>query len=137
PLDDRNRAAIGYDMFTDPVRRDAMRRAAQTGEPAASGKVILVQEIREDVQAGFLIYVPVYSKEPANANVGEDNLFGYIYAPFRAGDLLHGIFNDDIPRVSYSIYDGTEPEEGALLYESPHDRNYDPLMRDTRQIMVA
>src|SRR5690349_12706526 len=27
PLDRRNRAAIGYDMFTDPTRREAMSRA--------------------------------------------------------------------------------------------------------------
>lgn len=35
PLDRRNLAAIGYDMSTEPVRRAAMERARDTGEPAA------------------------------------------------------------------------------------------------------
>src|SRR5690606_15608737 len=39
PLDRRNQVAIGYDMFTHPVRRAAMERARDTGQPAASGRV--------------------------------------------------------------------------------------------------
>src|SRR5690242_19477058 len=31
-----NERAIGYDMFTDPVRREAMERARDSGQPAAS-----------------------------------------------------------------------------------------------------
>src|SRR5690606_3385728 len=60
PLTERNRAAIGYDMSTEAIRRVAMMRARDTGRSAASGKVTLVQEIDEDVQPGFLIYLPVY-----------------------------------------------------------------------------
>jgi CHASE1-domain containing sensor protein len=41
PLDRRNRAAIGYDMFTEPVRRAAMEQARGTGMPTASGRVTL------------------------------------------------------------------------------------------------
>ena len=36
PLDQRNRVAIGYDMYTDPTRREAMARARDTGQVAAS-----------------------------------------------------------------------------------------------------
>ncbi len=61
PLNPRNQRAIGYDMFTEPVRRTAMERARNTGAPAASGRVTLVQEIDpNNKQAGFLIYAPVY-----------------------------------------------------------------------------
>src|SRR5690606_17449820 len=52
PLDRRNRAALGYDMYTDPVRREAMARARDTGQPAASGRVTLVQEIDDQKQPG-------------------------------------------------------------------------------------
>src|SRR4051794_7516251 len=41
PDDRRNRAAIGYDMFTDPVRRAAMERARDTDDAAATGRVEL------------------------------------------------------------------------------------------------
>ncbi|HXT39719.1 MAG TPA: CHASE domain-containing protein, partial [Candidatus Angelobacter sp.] len=53
PLDKRNQAAVGYDMFTEPVRRAAMEKARDTGELSASGRVTLVQEIDEPKQAGF------------------------------------------------------------------------------------
>ncbi|MGZ5433283.1 MAG: CHASE domain-containing protein, partial [Thermoanaerobaculia bacterium] len=61
PMDERNRAAIGFDMFTNAVRREAMSRARDTGLPAASGHVTLVQEIDARKQPGFLIYTPVYT----------------------------------------------------------------------------
>src|ERR1044072_1397216 len=56
PRDRRNMAAIGYDMFTESVRREAMQRARDTGHPAATGRVTLIQEIDPEKQAGFLIY---------------------------------------------------------------------------------
>ena len=43
PLTDSNKSALGYDMFTEPVRRQAMETARDTGIPTASGRVKLVQ----------------------------------------------------------------------------------------------
>jgi CHASE1-domain containing sensor protein len=44
PMDHRNQVAIGYDMFTEAVRREAMENARDHGVPTASGRVELVQE---------------------------------------------------------------------------------------------
>lgn len=121
PLDDRNREAIGYDMFSEPVRRAAMVRARDTGQPAASSRVTLVQEIDEDVQSGFLIYVPVYAGERTPATVEErrENLQGFVYSPFRVTDLLRGVFGTEIrPQVAFRVYDGSI-EDGRLIYQSP------------------
>ncbi len=41
PYTPRRDAALGFDMFSEPTRRAAMRRAWQTGQPAASGIVHL------------------------------------------------------------------------------------------------
>lgn len=43
PLANRNLRAFGYDMFSEPVRREAMEKARDTDKPAMSGKVRLVQ----------------------------------------------------------------------------------------------
>ncbi|HNY42717.1 MAG TPA: CHASE domain-containing protein, partial [Bryobacteraceae bacterium] len=56
PLDWRNKRALGYDMFSEPTRQAAMIQARDSGKPAVSGKVTLVQETDKDVQAGFLMY---------------------------------------------------------------------------------
>ena len=97
PLDRRNKAAIGYDMSTDSTWREAMARARDASAPAMSGRVQLVQEIDERKQAGFLIYVPIYrgGTVPATVTARRETLDGFVYAPFRADDLLEGIFGSE------------------------------------------
>lgn len=120
PQDRRNQAAIGYDMFSESVRRAAMERACNTGFPSASGKVTLVQEIDKQKQAGFLIYVPVYlnGNIPATTIQRQTELIGFIYSPIRAGDLIQAIFGNENRLVNFEIYDGTNVSSTNLLYSS-------------------
>lgn len=121
PLDLRNQFAIGYDMYSEPTRREAMSRARDTGQPAASGRVTLVQEIDEQKQAGFLIYVPVYEGGGVPETVEERRrlLRGFVYSPFRAGDLLNGIFGaHHAEAVAFEVFDGETASPEALLYSS-------------------
>jgi signal transduction histidine kinase len=108
PLDRRNTAALGYDMSTEPRRHAAMARARDTGKPAASALVVLKQEIESQQQAGFLVYLPVYAGAgpPTTVDERRARLRGFVYAPFRAGDLLAGIFgSEEEPRVAFRLYD--------------------------------
>jgi PAS domain S-box-containing protein len=127
PLDARNRAVIGYDMFTEPARHAAMERARETGEAAATGRVTLVQEIvAEQKQAGFLIYVPVYrgSQIPATVAERQAALAGFVYSPFRVDDLLRGIFgNESYRNLDFQIYDGAEPSAEDLMHRSTQSTN--------------
>lgn len=122
PLDKRNQAAIGYDMFTDPIRRAAMERARDTGFPAASGRVTLVQEIDPQAkQAGFLIYAPVYRHNLKTENESERraSLVGFVYSPFRADDFLRGVVTGkEYDNVAFRIYAGSEPNSANLLHDS-------------------
>jgi signal transduction histidine kinase/ActR/RegA family two-component response regulator len=122
PLDRRNQAAIGYDMFAEPVRHAAMDRAARLAAPAASGKVTLRQEIDLDKQAGFLIYVPIYSTgvPPVTEAARLRALRGFVYSPFRAGDLLQTILAGSASAsLHVRVYDGDRQAAGALLFETP------------------
>jgi len=124
PLDRRNRAALGFDMFSEPARRDAMIRARDTGLPAASAKVRLVQEIDSNVQAGFLIYVPVYATadDPGTVDKRRQALRGFIYSPFRGNDLLSGIFGSKpSDPVAFAVYDAPTPHPNDLLARFSHD----------------
>src|SRR5690606_29790516 len=58
PMNRLNRAAIGYDMLSEPTRRQAMIASARVDEGRATGPVQLVQEIDPVKQPGFLIYLP-------------------------------------------------------------------------------
>lgn len=117
PLDRRNQAALGYDMFSDPVRREAMAQARDTGRAAMSRKVQLVQEIDPRKQAGFLMYQPVYAGGAVPDGLVERRakLLGFVYSPFRADDLLAGIFaGQPNPRVAFAIYDGPVAPQNLL-----------------------
>ena len=128
PLDERNKAAIGFDMFTEPVRRAAMERARDTGAAAASGRVILKQEIDEQKQAGFLIYVPVYRGAQIPVTIAERRaaLIGFVYGPFRADDLLQGIFgNESYRSIDFQIFDGPDMLDENVLHHSARAQGID------------
>lgn len=131
PFDWRNRRAFGYDMFTEATRREAMVRARDLGVPALSGKVRLVQETNVAPQAGFLVYVPVYRQGmPLATPVRRRKaLLGFVYSPFRAGDLFRGVFEGRTsPPVDFEIFDGEEMSAASLLHD--HDPRQKPVSVD-------
>lgn len=119
PMDERNRAALGYDMASEPVRWRAMAEARDTSRPALSGRVTLKQEIDTQRQAGFLMYVPVYLHGPSPPTVEERRaaLIGFVYAPFRADDFFRGLFQGSPASASVRVHVGDEAEQ-TLLYET-------------------
>jgi signal transduction histidine kinase/CheY-like chemotaxis protein len=142
PLDVRNQAALGYDMFTDATRRAAMEAARNTGTAVASGKVVLVQEIDPGhQQAGFLIYLPVYLKGPERVTVQDRvaGLAGFVYAAFRAGDLLGTLLRGDQQHMlTVRIYDGESAARKALLYDSAPDVDFAAaLLQATVPLRIA
>ncbi|HEX8434648.1 CHASE domain-containing protein, partial [Archangium sp.] len=142
PLDKRNRAAVGFNMHSEPIRREAMDRARDTGMPALTAEVTLKQEIEERKQAGFLLYLPVYrgGYVPATVEARRQALVGFVYSPFRADDLLNGIFGTERrPRVAFELYDGTEVDPARLLHSSPRPEALpqEPMLTATTTLSVA
>jgi diguanylate cyclase (GGDEF)-like protein/PAS domain S-box-containing protein len=124
PFRDRNLRAFGFDMYSEPVRRAAMERARDTGLTTLSDKVVLVQETATDVQAGVLVYVPVYRNDAAADTVAQRRaaLLGWVYSPYRMNDLMTGILGDwdsyAGKTVDLQIYAGTEATPASLLFDS-------------------
>lgn len=91
PATETNRAVLGFDMYSEKMRRAAMDAAILSRGPAASGRVGLMQDAANPGTAGFLIYMPVFETAGARAQVK-----GFIYSPFRgqeffesAAELVH------------------------------------------------
>jgi PAS domain S-box-containing protein len=116
PFSGRNLKAFGYDMFSEPVRRAAMEQARDSAVIAASGKVKLVQEDGDKVQAGFLMYAPVYQggQVPASVEQRQQLLLGYVYAPFRIDDFMAGLVNIPQNQMHLAIYDGSQQSDSML-----------------------
>ena len=110
PAAPRNRRALGYDMYSDAARAAAMAEAELTLRPAASGRIVLVQETSGTAPA-FAIYMPVFRLfQP-----GERRLAGFVYTPFRAREFLDAaIDREGQGRFGVRLYDG-EVSTGHLL----------------------
>ena len=105
PVTDRNLAALGFDMYHDATRRAAMDRAVASGLPQMSGPVELVQEITLDKQTGFLIYL-------AFGKGDELPITGFVYAPFRGGDLVRAALASGPPLpLSVDVVDTGAPDQ--------------------------
>lgn len=120
PFDWRNQRALGYDMWSHPVRRKAMKLARDNGIPATSGVTTLVQETNEDIQPGFLTYLPLYKKDMPLENESQRRAAfrGWVYSPFRAYDFMNGILGSEDPFIDFEVFDGTAMFKEALLYDS-------------------
>ena len=136
PFDARNKRAFGFDMFSESTRRAAMETARDTGKASVSGKVKLIQETKQDVQNGFLMYLPVYrGVQPETVAQRRTALMGFVYSPFRINDLMQGILGKAIPDVTLQIYDGTHITDDAMLYKS-NNTHHTALFSDTRHINI-
>jgi PAS domain S-box-containing protein len=121
PFDWRNQRAFGYDMYSEPVRREAMQRAADTASVALSDRVILVQETEEDRQYGTLMYLPVYrgGVAPGSAEARRDALIGWVYSPIRMNDLLQGALGEWPTDVSIELFAAPTADPAALAFQGP------------------
>lgn len=124
PRDWRNQRALGFDMFSEAIRRAAMERARDTGLPSLSGKVVLVQETGESVQAGVLMYLPVYSGEPPLASLQErrERLRGFVYMAMRMDDLMRAVLQRHTPAAlsmfDITVHDADKRTEEAQLFHN-------------------
>ncbi len=136
PFSGRNLAAFGYDMYAEPIRQQAMQRAAQLGETSITGKVTLVQETHGTVQAGVLLYVPVHRPHLPTSTPDErmQALLGFVYSPYRVDDLMRGILRAaDLP-LALHIYASADEAPEHLLHASreapaPGSARYSALQR--------
>ena len=82
-----------------------------------------MQETSEDVQAGMLMYLPLYKKDMPHDTVDQRRaaLYGWVYSPFRMKDMVENALGaakpeDKTTPLQLSIYDGSELDSTSLLY---------------------
>ena len=102
PDTERNRRAIGFNMYSDPVRRAAMAYGVRFGRPTASGKLVLLQEEARGGRPGFIILMPVFGLDEGGAR----QLKGFVYSPFVAGEFLNSALElENRGNVGVRLYD--------------------------------
>ena len=136
PYTPRRNAALGFDMYSEAARREAMRRAWQTGRPAASSIVYLAQEkVTKQKQPGFLIYVPVYARQRPGAGPaapadnaptapaatiattpGARPVEAFVYAPFRTHDFMTAVLGEQLNGIDGIEVRAGEGPSAPLVY---------------------
>ena len=122
-----NESAFGYDLYSDGIRREAIERARDTGEVAATGRITLVQE--QGNQFGFLAFAPLYRSGLPHATLDErrSNISGYALAVFRVEDIVAVALRDQYQEgLSYRLVDETAHEDLKILFAN-YQKEFNPL----------
>ncbi len=114
-----NETALGYDLHSNEIRREAIDRARDTGEVTTTPRITLVQE--RGNQFGVLSFIPIY-RSGLPHNTLEDrrlNITGYVLAVFRGGDIVSSALEDmNREGLSYRLVDQDAPIGDQLLFAS-------------------
>ena len=141
PFEGKNLQTIGYDMFSEPIRRKAMELSRDSGEAIISGKVIQEQQINQKVQAATLMFVPVYKKEKPKNTVKQrrDAIKGWVFSPYRITDLMNGILlrRDSVnnQKIHLQIYDNII-SANSLIFNSQENEISNCIELEERRIVI-
>ncbi len=120
-----NASATGFNMLSEPTRKEALLRARDSGKAQLTRKVTLVQDVKTADNQGFLLYVPVFKNGTAHDTVEDrrKSLEGFVYGGFRANVLFKQILEQESKRQNFSVkvYD-THISEANLLYKTDNDQ---------------
>jgi signal transduction histidine kinase len=126
PFAGSNLKAFGFDMFTEPIRRKAMEISRDSDIAMLSGKVILVQETKDEMPAGTVMYAPVYQFGMPVRTIEERRaaIKGWVFSSYRMNDLMDKILgNWDLPskyRIHLKIFDRTI-SYNSVLFDNHRD----------------
>ncbi len=81
-----NERVLGFDLGSDRLRREAMERAAATGQPTLTDPISLVQGRSEST--GMLAFLAVFGEGSASAAPQDSQLRGFVVTVFDINDLL-------------------------------------------------
>jgi PAS domain S-box-containing protein len=117
-----NLAAIGYDMFSEPMRAQAMAAARDHAETRMTRGVHLMQDADRPEALGVLMYSPIYRAGvvPATIQDRREAFTGWVFAPFRMREFVAHALHELPQPIALRILDVTD---GApqLLYPTSDD----------------
>ncbi len=132
PFDKVNQRALGFDMFSEPIRRRAMELARDTGVAALSGKVRLIVERGAQKPLSVIMFLPVYEHNTAPITIDSRRaaLKGYVFAPFRVSELIEATLGERLAEagIDLELFDSVALAKETLLY----DRDRQPHFADTK-----
>jgi len=118
-----NQAALGYDTYSDASRREAMDMARDTGRPALTRGLRLIQQADPQAPPGVIMFAPVYRAGAPVDQIVERRaaLIGWTSAPYRIDALIGQVArgNEGFRRgdLAISLHDGGNGGDSGLLFQ--------------------
>lgn len=133
PYDTDNSRALGFDMYSEAIRRRAIQRAWTSGNASASNIVSLVQtQNAKNPQPGFLLFIPVRDStaaptsrsgrndNPSSPSFPKKPVEAFVYAPILVHDLISAMLAPSLSGIAgVRVYAGTD-DKAPLIYERGH-----------------
>ncbi len=119
PVND-NRAALGFDVFTNTQAQAATARTLELNDVAITARTTLIQDQgRADIYA-FVMYLPVYRIGAALDTVAarEDAIVGWVDVPFRMNDLMEGMRGEFNHEIYFEIHDGAPGADSRMYFSA-------------------
>lgn len=136
-----NRAPVGVDLLTSPVRKLTLEKARDSGMPAISGKVqLLINKANPKAPPGFLMYLPVFAngREHSSIATRRENLIGWVYASFHMDEFMASLYGRQVPGLELAIHDSIDMDASSLLYQyAANDANSPPPALSAIEYLVV
>lgn len=133
-----NEPAVGFDIHSDPVRRDAIERSRVSGKGAVTSALRLVQE--EAIRVGVLMLEPVYrnTRPGMGQPVSPEEPMGYAVAVLKVDELIGIAVRSHLPEgLKFQIRDSEIEDEQMQFYGAKLPKRLDAYRHWRSQLKVA
>ena len=106
---------LGFDIASDPVRRQALERARDSGMPVVSGRLTLTSD--RTPTPSLVVLAPVYPEGVVPPTVAGRRaaMVGLVAAAVHAPSLVAGMLGA-VPGLDVEVFDGPTPRADRILY---------------------
>lgn len=113
-----NRRAIGYDIYSNPIRAEAIDRARYSGRPVATGLINLVQD--QQNKAGILVLHPAYRQNFGRSGQEYPPEFtGFVVGALKISDMVNAATgNVAAPGIVFQLRDSAGQSGNQSLFSS-------------------
>ncbi|MBS1196776.1 MAG: hypothetical protein H6R18_561 [Proteobacteria bacterium] len=113
-----NRPAIGFDIYSEPIRRDAIDKARRSGQPTVTAPIRLVQENQSRI--GLLVLHPAYKQsDDGDRRVSTVELAGFSVGVIKVDEMTQIATRKRLPAgLVLHLEDAEAPPGQNLLYRS-------------------
>jgi len=122
PVIPDNLPVLGFDLLSEPTRRSAALRSADTGMPVLSGRLTLLQETDEEIP-GVILFAPIYRRGLPLGDAAQRRaaLQGWAYLAFRSEAFISGTLSELAGSLGLTVYAGDGAEAGQRLFSNLGD----------------